>query len=225
MTTPAREPAAARDGMEAAPPGADQTRPEGLAISPAVGGLPAIYVPRSPAQAGTDAALWRAMVRTAGRVARRLRSHQPAPLPPARSQHTLPGDAVTDIPSDLRYSKDHLWARVDPDAILVRVGVTDFAQQSLGDVVDVTLPGLGETVKAGEPCGDIESTKSVNDLIAPVSGTVRTRNDELASSPELVNADPYGNGWMFEVETDPATHARQFAALMDANSYRQMAGA
>jgi glycine cleavage system H protein len=132
---------------------------------------------------------------------------------------------MTDIPSALRYSKDHLWAQVDPAAILVRVGVTDFAQQSLGDVVDVTLPRLGDTLKAGEPCGEIESTKSVNDLFAPVSGTVRTRNDELASSPELVNADPYGDGWMFEVETDPATQAQQLAVLMDASSYRQMAGA
>jgi glycine cleavage system H protein len=135
------------------------------------------------------------------------------------------GATVPDIPADLRYSKDHLWARLDPGAGLIRVGVTDFAQRSLGDVVDVTLPRVGEAVQAGEPCGDIESTKSVNDLIAPVSGTVRTRNDELASSPELVNADPYDSGWMFEVETEPATQAQQLAALMDANSYRQMAGA
>ena len=131
---------------------------------------------------------------------------------------------MTDIPADLRYGKDHLWAR-SGDAGLARVGVTDFAQQSLGDVVAVTLPRLGETVKAGEPCGDIESTKSVNDLIAPVTGTVRARNGELDGTPELVNTDPYGQGWMFEVEADPDALSQQLAGLLDAGSYRQLAGA
>ena len=107
---------------------------------------------------------------------------------------------------------------------LVRVRVTDFAQQSLGDVVEVTLPRPGNTVNAGEACGDIESVKSVSDLIAPVTGTVRTRNDHLASAPELVNTDPYGQGWMFDVETDPATPHQQIAALMDADAYRELAG-
>ena len=130
---------------------------------------------------------------------------------------------MPDIPADLSYSKDHLWAR--PGACLVRVGVTDFAQQSLGDVVDVTLPEPGETVTAGEACGDIESVKSLSDLIAPVTGTVRTRNDNLTGAPELVNTDPYGQGWMFEVESDPMTQAQQFAALMDADAYRDLAGA
>jgi glycine cleavage system H protein len=131
---------------------------------------------------------------------------------------------MTDIPADLRYSKDHLWARPAGSAGPVRVGVTDFAQRSLGDVVNVTLPRIGETVEAGEPCGDIESTKSVNDLIAPVTGTVSTRNDELAGSPEVLNTDPYGQGWMFEVEADPAMQAQQLAALMDDAAYRQLAG-
>jgi glycine cleavage system H protein len=131
---------------------------------------------------------------------------------------------MTDIPADLRYSKDHLWARPDEGAGSVRVGVTDFAQQSLGDVVDVTPPRLGETLKAGEPCGDIESTKSVNDLIAPVTGTAAARNDELAASPDLVNTDPYGQGWIFEVDADPATLGQQLAALMDAAAYRQLVG-
>jgi glycine cleavage system H protein len=108
---------------------------------------------------------------------------------------------------------------------VVRVGVTDFAQQSLGDVVEVTLPRLGDTVTAGEACGDIESVKSVSDLIAPVTGTVRTRNDDITRTPELVNTDPYGHGWIFEVETDPATLGRQLAALMDARAYRDLAGA
>ena len=132
---------------------------------------------------------------------------------------------MTDIPADLRYSNDHLWARAIADGSMVRVGVTDFAQQSLGDVVDVTLPRLGETVQAGEACGDIESTKSVNDLVAPVTGTVRARHDDLAGSPELVNTDPYGQGWMFDVETDPATLDQQLAALLDARAYSEIVGA
>lgn len=131
---------------------------------------------------------------------------------------------MTDIPSGLRYSGDHLWARVLDDGSTVRVGVTDFAQQSLGDVVDVTPPRLAETVKAGEPCGEIESTKSANDLVAPVSGTVRARHEELAGSPDLVNSDPYGEGWIFEVETDPTTLDRQLAALIDPQAYATMVG-
>jgi glycine cleavage system H protein len=80
-------------------------------------------------------------------------------------------------------------------------------------------------VTAGEACGDIESVKSLSDLVAPVTGTVRARNNDLAGAPELVNADPYGQGWIFEVETDPATLSRQLAALMDADAYRALAGA
>ena len=132
---------------------------------------------------------------------------------------------MPDIPADLRYSADHLWVRPGPGTSVVRAGVTEFAQQALGDVVDVSLPRPGGTVRAGEACGDIESVKSLNDLIAPVSGTVRARNDDLTGAPELVNTDPYGQGWMFEVETDPVTQAQQFAALMDADAYRALAGA
>jgi glycine cleavage system H protein len=132
---------------------------------------------------------------------------------------------MPDIPADLRYSKDHLWARPHGDAGLVRVGVTDFAQQSLGDVIDMTLPRPGDTVRADEACGDIESVKSVSDLIAPVTGTVRARNDDLAGTPELVNIDPYGQGWMLDIETDPVTLSHQLAALMDACAYRDLVGA
>ena len=132
---------------------------------------------------------------------------------------------MPDIPADLKYSQDHLWARSDAGTGMVRIGVTDFAQQSLGDVVAVTLPAPGEKVTAGEPSGDIESVKSANDLVTPVTGTVRARNDALADAPELVNTDPYGQGWMFEVETDPATLSRQLAALMDADGYRALTGA
>lgn len=131
---------------------------------------------------------------------------------------------MSDFPTDLRYSKDHLWARCSDGPGPVRVGATDFAQVSLGDIVDVTLPRLGETVEAGEPCGAIESTKSVNDLMAPVTGTVAARNDELADRPDLVNTDPYGQGWMFEIDTDPATLGQQLEALMDAAAYRHEVG-
>jgi len=127
---------------------------------------------------------------------------------------------MSDIPADLRYSQDHLWARREDGAGRVRVGITDFAQQSLGDVVDVTLPRPGDTVTAGQACGDIESVKSVNDLVAPVSGTVNARNDGLDSSPDLVNADPYGRGWMFDIDADPSALDGQVAALMEAGAYR-----
>lgn len=99
---------------------------------------------------------------------------------------------MPDIPTGLRYSLDHLRAR--PGASLILVGVTDFAQQPLGDVVDVTVPKAGDTVRAGEACGDIESVKSVSDLIAPVTGTIRRCNGGLTGVPELVNTDPYGQG-------------------------------
>jgi glycine cleavage system H protein len=129
------------------------------------------------------------------------------------------------IPADLKYGQDHMWARPGANGGLVRMGLTDFAQGSLGDVVDVSLPEVGDTVDAGEPCGDIESVKSVNDLIAPVSGTVRRRNDELDNAPELINSDPYGPGWMCEIEADPTTLTTQLGALLDAHAYGGLTGA
>jgi glycine cleavage system H protein len=132
---------------------------------------------------------------------------------------------MPEIPADLKYSQDHLWVRPVDGTSLVRTGVTDFAQQSLGDVVEVTPPGPGDTITVGEACGDIESVKSVSDLIAPVTGTVRGRNDDLARTPELVNTDPYGQGWLFETEIDPAVLNEQLAGLMDAGAYRALAGA
>jgi glycine cleavage system H protein len=132
---------------------------------------------------------------------------------------------MPEIPADLKYSTDHLWVRPAGGTSLVRAGVTDFAQRSLEDVVGVTLPRPGDTITAGEACGDIESVKSVSDLIAPVTGTIRARNDDLACTPELINADPYGHGWLFEAEIDPAALDGQLAALMDAGAYRDLAGA
>ena len=132
---------------------------------------------------------------------------------------------MPETPVDLRYSKDHLWVRPSPGTGLARIGVTDFAQRSLGDVVEVTLPRPGNTVNAEEACGDIESVKSVSDLVAPVTGTVRARNGDLTGAPELVNTDPYGQGWMFEAEIDSSAPNEQLASLMDACAYRSMADA
>jgi glycine cleavage system H protein len=117
-------------------------------------------------------------------------------------------------PEELRYTREHEWVREDGDT--VRVGVTDFAQEALGDIVFVTLPEVGAEVTAGQPCGEVESTKSVSDIYAPVSGTVVARNETLDASPELVNSDPYGEGWMMEIRPeDPGS----VQGLLDAGSY------
>jgi glycine cleavage system H protein len=119
------------------------------------------------------------------------------------------------IPEDLKYTKDHEWVRVDGDT--VRVGVTDYAQDALGDIVFVTLPETGTRVTAGQACGEIESTKSVSDVFAPVSGTVVERNEALDSSPELVNSDPYGDGWMMAIRVDAGAATEE---LLDAAAYQ-----
>jgi glycine cleavage system H protein len=106
-------------------------------------------------------------------------------------------------PEELKYTAEHEWVRAG-DADSVRVGITDYAQEALGDIVFVQLPEVGATVTAGEPCGELESTKSVSDLYAPVTGTVTARNEALDGSPELVNSDPYGEGWIFDVVPDEA---------------------
>jgi glycine cleavage system H protein len=121
-------------------------------------------------------------------------------------------------PDDLRYTAEHEWLRSPGDAEgSVRVGITHFAQEQLGDIVYVQLPEVGEEVVAGAPCGELESTKSVSDLFAPVTGRVVARNDELDAAPEQVNADPYGAGWMLEiVPADPS----ELDGLMAADDYR-----
>ena len=119
------------------------------------------------------------------------------------------------IPGELRYSTDHEWVRVDQGG-QVRVGITDYAQDALGDVVFIDLPPVGTTVAPGAVFGEVESTKSVSELFAPLSGTVVTVNDELEVAPERVNEDPYGDGWICEIELfDPA----ELDDLMDAASY------
>lgn len=104
---------------------------------------------------------------------------------------------MTDIPTDLRYSRDHEWVRVDGDT--VTVGITDFAQQQLGDVVHVESPGVGVTLEAEAPFGTLESVKAVTETFLPVAGSILETNPELTDSPELINTDPYGEGWLIRV--------------------------
>jgi glycine cleavage system H protein len=121
------------------------------------------------------------------------------------------------IPEDLRYSREHEWVRLDGDT--ARVGITDFAQDSLGDVVFVQLPDVGLDVVAGAGVGEIESTKSVSDIYSPVTGVVRSVNDTLAEQPEQVNQDPYGAGWMYEVQ---CAELSEVGTLLDAAAYRRL---
>jgi glycine cleavage system H protein len=121
------------------------------------------------------------------------------------------------IPGDLRYSKDHEWVRVSENT--VRLGITDYAQDALGDVVYVALPNIGDAFDAGTAIGEVESTKSVSEVYAPVAGTVRAVNDALRDGPEALNADPYGAGWICELEINDAV---QLDELLDAAAYAKL---
>jgi glycine cleavage system H protein len=122
------------------------------------------------------------------------------------------------IPEDLRYTAEHEWVAGDGSGP-VRVGITHFAQDALGDIVYVQLPDVGAAVTAGDAFGEVESTKSVSEIYAPVSGTVVARNEQLADSPEVINADPYGAGWLVEIApADPAA----VAGLLTADAYRKL---
>jgi glycine cleavage system H protein len=116
-------------------------------------------------------------------------------------------------PEDLSYTEEHEWARVDGRRFTV--GITDYAQDALGDVVYIDLPASGTRVERGQPFGEVESTKSVSDLYAPVTGTIVERNETLESQPELVNSDPYGNGWMVVIEADDTEDARGLLTAAD----------
>lgn len=121
------------------------------------------------------------------------------------------------IPDGLRYSSDHEWISLDGNR--ARMGITDYAQDALGDVVFVQVPTLGAAVIAGDTMSEVESTKSVSDIYAPVSGTIVAVNESLADQPEALNNDPYGAGWICEIElSDPA----QIEALLDAGGYRTL---
>lgn len=121
-----------------------------------------------------------------------------------------------EYPQDLRYTPEHEWVRSGSDGVF-RIGITAFAQDALGDVVFVSLPAVGDSVSAGDSCGEIESTKSVSDIYAPLSGEVVEINAALDSAPELINSDPYGQGWMYDVK---ATDAGAAGSLLDLQAYR-----
>jgi glycine cleavage system H protein len=127
---------------------------------------------------------------------------------------------VSEIPSDLHYTEEHEWVRRTGDDT-VRVGITDFAQSSLGDVVFVQLPDVGTEVTAGESFGEVESTKSVSDLYAPVTAKVVAINGDLEGSPQLVNAEPYEGGWLIDLQAEPDALAAGIAGLLDADGYRE----
>jgi len=127
---------------------------------------------------------------------------------------------MSDVPDDLKFTAEHEWVRSTDDPAVVRVGITDFAQEALGDVVYVSLPDLGTQVAQAATFGEVESTKSVSDLYAPLAGTITARNEALDGQPELINSDPYGAGWLVEITVvdgaDPGS-------LLDAAAYRAIA--
>ena len=122
-------------------------------------------------------------------------------------------------PDDLQYTAEHEWVRTPGEHDgAVRIGITHYAQDALGDIVYVSLPEVGESVTAGSTCGELESTKSVSDIFSPVSGTVSAVNGQLDANPETINSDPYGDGWLFEVELDDDADLED---LLDADAYAE----
>ena len=121
---------------------------------------------------------------------------------------------MSNIPGELRYTKEHEWVAPTSDALRIRMGITDYAQGALGDIVYVQMPKVGESVVADKVCGEVESTKSVSEIFAPVTGTVVAINEQLVNTPELINSDPYGAGWLVEIEV-PA----EPAGLLSASEY------
>jgi glycine cleavage system H protein len=121
------------------------------------------------------------------------------------------------VPEELRYTAEHEWVR--PGVGRLRVGITDYAQDALGDIVYVSLPEPGTAVQVGRPMGEVESTKSVSEIYAPVTGTVMARNDALTDTPELINSDPYGQGWLVEIEPGGQD---DLADLLDAAAYEEL---
>lgn len=122
-----------------------------------------------------------------------------------------------DFPAELRYSSDHEWVRLEEGR--VRTGITDYAQDALGDVVFVDLPEVGTQIERGATCSEVESTKSVSEIYAPVAGTIVEVNAELVDNPQRVNEDPYGDGWMFVIEPSDEAQLRE---LLDAEGYRAL---
>jgi len=120
------------------------------------------------------------------------------------------------IPDDLKYTKEHEWVK-ESSSTVIRMGITDYAQSALGDIVYVQLPKVGDVVVADKVCGEVESTKSVSEIFSPVSGTVVAINESLESNPEVLNSDPYGAGWLAEIEV-----SIQPEGLLSADGYRQI---
>ena len=126
---------------------------------------------------------------------------------------------MSQIPAELEYTKEHEWVAPTATAGTIRMGITDFAQGALGDIVYVQMPKIGEAVVADKVCGEVESTKSVSEIFAPVSGTVVAINEALNGSPELVNSDPYGAGWLAEISV-----SGEPASLLSAAQYGEITG-
>lgn len=119
---------------------------------------------------------------------------------------------MSQIPTDLQYTKEHEWVAPTSTPLRIRMGITDYAQGALGDIVYVQMPKVGEAVTADKVCGEVESTKSVSEIFAPVSGTVVAVNSDLDNAPELINSDPYGAGWLVEIEVPQETQGLLSAA-------------
>jgi glycine cleavage system H protein len=128
---------------------------------------------------------------------------------------------MSNIPADLSYTAEHEWVAAPNADGVVRIGITDFAQDALGDVVYVQMPEPGTTITGNEVVGEVESTKSVSDIYAPVSGEVIARNDALDSDPALINSDPYGDGWLLEIKL---AEADAIESLLSASEYEQQVG-
>jgi len=127
---------------------------------------------------------------------------------------------MSDYPEDLKYSAEHEWVR-SGNGSTVRIGITDYAAEQLGDIVFASLPALGDTVAAGDACGELESTKSVSDIFCPVPGVISAVNTLLESSPEIINSDPYGDGWLFELDLNDDADLED---LLDADAYAEQLG-
>lgn len=126
---------------------------------------------------------------------------------------------MSQIPAELEYTKEHEWVASTATAGTIRMGITDFAQGALGDIVYVQMPKVGEAVTADKVCGEVESTKSVSEIFSPVTGTITAVNEALTNNPELVNSDPYGAGWLAEISVSAAA-----ANLLTAAQYGEITG-
>jgi glycine cleavage system H protein len=128
---------------------------------------------------------------------------------------------MTNIPADLKYTEEHEWVKII-DGNTIRFGITDYAQDALGDIVFVDLPKVGAAIDAGSPCGEVESTKSVSEIYAPVAGKISSVNSVAETNPETLNTDPYGNGWLADVTVDDASAVT--SSLLDAAGYKAVIG-